>query len=690
MTAVIGLGLIRTAIPKGVAVLASGRHDFLVQGIHAPAESTVVRNVVPDPLVPLVQFIFQQPGWVLGLEMLVGALAAAAVVYVLWVRRIWMFGWFRSAPRGAQLMFVGANLGIVLVAAGTAGYGYHYMMHDNDFCKGCHIFVPSGQPWVRPDTGNYLLVNALEGKHDTLTCHSCHPFQITAQTKEMFFWIADRPQQVPPHGRVPQQVCERCHVQGEGKERWQQIAQTAGHRIHLAEDSTKAGGKIQCLTCHARSAHRFEARDSTCMMKGCHVGNTIRLGRMAANQTSFHCTLCHAFAATPTIATPQDSLRTLLIPGGQQCLACHGMKQLTAAFDFSKDPHQARCGSCHDPHGQERPRDADSTCASCHTKWRDIPFHTGAIHRNHVRPSACTACHQPHAARVDASDCTGCHSAMREREDGVEERRPPPMSFDTAATLRTSAMTPAAPTPPPGRGGAEVPRPDTVTPPPPREPRGKGDAPVADDEPPPWRADSFPHARHQRLACITCHDPRSNRKLTFEPGRGCQICHHQSPEQNNCATCHRPDSLAAPISVTLSVAAARRPARARPVGFPHARHTSVRCVECHATPTTLAPSPAAASCTACHEKHAAATVDCAACHQAIPDSAHAPPVDAHRACASCHEVATVATLTPTRNLCLTCHAPQRDHKPGLECTTCHLQATPEQYRPALARARETR
>ena len=687
MSLVLGQYALRTAIPSGVAVLASGRHSIGMQAIHAPGDSVVVRSVVPDPLVPFVQFIFQQPGWVLGLEMLVGGVVAALIVWQLWVRRIWMFGWFVRAPRGAQLMFVGANLGIVLVAAGTAGYGYHYMMHDNDFCKGCHIFIPSGQAWVRPDTGNYLLVNALEGKHDTLTCHSCHPFQITAQTKEMFFWIADRPQQVPPHGRVPQAVCERCHVQGEGKEKWQQISQTAGHAIHLAQDSIKAGGKIQCLTCHARSAHRFEARDSTCMMKGCHVGNTIRLGRMAAQQTSFHCTLCHQFAARPTIATPPDSLRNFLIPGGTQCLACHGMKSLTASFDFSKDPHNARCGSCHDPHGQERPRDADSTCASCHTKWRDVPFHTGAIHRDHVRPTACTACHQPHAARVDASDCTGCHAQMREREGRDRELRPPPMSFDTTAVLRTSAIAPSphAPVPAveaPGRGAA--PPAATPAPPPPREPRGKGDAPVVDD-PPPWRADSFPHARHQRLACITCHDPRSNRKLTFEPGRGCQICHHQSPEQNNCSTCHAPDSLAAPIARTVTVSVAPRGPRTRTVAFPHPRHTSVRCVECHTTPTTLAPSTAAATCTACHDKHAAATVDCASCHQAIPDSAHAPPVEAHRACAACHTVATTATLTPTRNLCLTCHAPQRDHKPGKECVVCHMGTTPDRYRSTLTR-----
>ena len=102
---------------------------------------------------------------------------------------------------------------------------------------GCHIFVPSGQLFVRPDTGTYLLVNKLEGKHDTLTCHACHPFEVVAQTKELYYWILARPDKIPPHAKVPRQICEQCHVQGEAKKTWQRVASTAGHRTHLESDS---------------------------------------------------------------------------------------------------------------------------------------------------------------------------------------------------------------------------------------------------------------------------------------------------------------------------------------------------------------------------------------------------------------------------------------------------------------------
>jgi hypothetical protein len=38
-------------------------------------------------------------------------------------------------------------------------------------------------------------------------------------------------------------------------------------------------------------------------------------------------------------------------------------------------------------------------------------------------------------------------------------------------------------------------------------------------------------------------------------------------------------------------------------------------------------------------------------------------------------------------LCLTCHAPQRDHYVDRECTACHFQNTPDGYREHLRKAR---
>ena len=47
--------------------------------------------------------------------------------------------------------------------------------------------------------------------------------------------------------------------------------------------------------------------------------------------------------------------------------------------------------------------------------------------------------------------------------------------------------------------------------------------------------------------------------------------------------------------------------------------------------------------------------------------------------------AAIAALTPTRSLCLACHDAKVDHNPQRECTRCHFQADPEQYRARLRR-----
>jgi hypothetical protein len=110
----------------------------------------------------------------------------------------------------------------------------------------------------------------------------------------------------------------------------------------------------------------------------------------------------------------------------------------------------------------------------------------------------------------------------------------------------------------------------------------------------------------------------------------------------------------------------------------------VACTECHATPVTLEPEELVATCKACHDNHHTAGRDCAACHRTEGIiQAHAPPVDAHRACDQCHTGATVAALEPTRSFCLACHSSETDHYQQKECTVCHLQAAPGEYRARL-------
>jgi hypothetical protein len=640
-----------------------GADTLPIPASSALLDSVVVEPAVPDPLVPIVQWIFQRPPWVMQLGIVLALLVAGTLFVLAWRRRRAISAWFASRSPGTMYALAG---GLAVIGIGVATLGWkanEYMMHDNNFCQGCHIFVPSGHAWVKPDTGTYLLVNALEGKHDTLSCHACHPFELAAQARDMYFWIMDRPEDVPPHGKVPRDICEQCHVQGAASETWQAIAATAGHRTHFESDSVKQiaagfeGGlvndEISCLTCHARSAHRFQPADSTCAQQGCHLTEEIdiRLGGMA-DQTGLHCSVCHNFKAEVPLLATRDSAAGTLRPARAECLGCHAMREVLTDFDPATDPHGGTCGMCHNPHTQVKPEDALKSCttAGCHGDWEKVPFHTGATHRGVARQ--CQTCHEPHAARVDASNCAECHAEVRERSGG---RIRPPQPFDTTRALNRVSL------------GATV---NLGIPPP----------------------DTFSHQRHRNLACLTCHVPNAPRsRLTFEQPRGCQICHHQAPATNRCAECHESAALEAPVgaSLTVAVEGARPPSapRGRDVPFSHPVHRELSCAACHTVPVSLAPADSVRSCAGCHVQHHEAGRSCADCHRTdatLP--AHARLDDAHADCTSCHAPATVARLEPARSFCLSCHAASVDHYAPRECSVCHFQADPGELRPRLTSA----
>ena len=141
------------------------------------------------------------------------------------------------------------------------------------------------------------------------------------------------------------------------------------------------------------------------------------------------------------------------------------------------------------------------------------------------------------------------------------------------------------------------------------------------------------------------------------------------------------------MPVTVRVAVPEHEPRPREVGFEHGEHAEIGCIECHTTPVSLEPEEAVATCAACHDQHHAARRDCAGCHRTgNVMEAHQPPVDAHQACDQCHTSTTAALLEPTRSFCLACHPSETDHYEPRECSTCHLQAEPEEYRPRLTGA----
>jgi hypothetical protein len=614
---------------------------FAVTGAAALQETAIGPPPLPGGIAGVLRVLFNLPQWIQITGFVLGVVAAAAVVIVLWRRRHRIVAWIRTRQRGVRVALVAVAAAVLLGMAGFGTVSWNYMQHDNGFCTGCHIMEVPFQRF----TGS---------KHDSLSCHNCHQQSLYASTRQLYLWVADRPEEISMHSKVPTRICAECHIQGDREpERWRRIATTAGHRVHLESDSSALRG-IECVTCHGAEVHRFVPASATCAQAGCHVNTEIRLGKMSS-QTGLHCAACHRFTADVPLLATTDSAAGTLRPGASQCLACHQMRARLPDFDPARDPHKQTCGMCHNPHVQTRPADALKSCATaaCHGDWRAEPFHTGAAHRG-VAPR-CTTCHQPHAAKVDASDCSGCHAEVNRRSG----TRRLPQAFDTTRALR-----PISWSHPPGPERMKV----------------KGDSPLT----PP---DTFSHDRHKSLACLTCHtsaDPRA--RLTFEAPRGCQICHHQSAATSNCAQCHAPVELAPVRAVAVQIAAAERPPRDRSASFRHERHATVACVTCHTTPVSLATSAPAKACTACHEDHHAARRDCAQCHAG---TGPAPPhtTETHVACDACHRESTVARLVPDRGLCLTCHTGQREHYAERECTTCHFQSSPETFRPQLRKAR---
>lgn len=645
-----------------------------IQTVHGPAVDSVVdKTLLPDPVIPVIQWIFQRPPWVMRGGVLLAAVIVAHILRWLWPRRQAIFGWLSTRSRGLKAAMLGSVGLVVLLAVGLGYKSYHFVETDRRFCNGCHIFISSGQTWEHPDTGYYSLVPNLEGKHDTLSCHACHPLKPMKEAVKLVFWMSGvRGKEIPPHAKVPRTTCEQCHVKGAAKETWQAIAATAGHRTHLESDSSALKGKVECLTCHARTAHRFVPADSTCVQQGCHLTDEtgIQLGRMAG-QSELHCIVCHQFTKPVAALATRDSAAGALRPDFRQCLSCHQMEQQLTQFSVALDPHIGTCGMCHNPHEQAKPADAMRSCTSaqCHTNWRDIAFHAGAAHRRVEKN--CTLCHEPHAARVDASDCKTCHERVRGSVTGPGRTAHPPVPFDTTKALKQS-----------------------VGPPPPaREPRGKGDAPpdVADSAArflPPVAVDSFEHDRHKKLACTTCHDPSSKKsKLTFEAPRGCQICHHQAPARSDCAVCHSATELTSPREIQVSVTSAGHSARVRPIGFSHDRHQT-SCLGCHVTPVTLTIADSVATCRGCHEPHHQVERDCAGCHRATVQISNAHGLPDHEGCAACHTSSLVRDLQPTRNFCLACHEVEQDHYKDAECSACHLQSNPAGFKSRLASALE--
>jgi hypothetical protein len=557
---------------------------------------------------------------------------------------------------------------LVFVALGGVGFAglksWNFMMHDNGFCTGCHVM-------------NVPFRKFTASEHSKLGCHDCHRQGMTANVRQLYQWVAERPEKIGQHAPVPNRICAECHIQRDADSTWKRISATAGHAIHLNPRSP-AMRDMQCVTCHAQEVHRFKPANTTCAQSGCHEKVRTELGKMAA-QTSLHCSTCHAFTTAIVEGNPTDSARAALVPNQEQCLECHQMREQMKSFKPENDPHKGVCGTCHNPHTQTSPKGAFQSCATsnCHARSDTLTaMHRGLTGRHKLE--TCGACHVAHTWKAQATDCKSCHTGIS--DPAVRVRRPPNEDrFHDALAPSPHADVPRS------RGDRVVPLPSGAIPLRPASWNGSSTkaTPASLD----WGAgrnptrpffreaqgDSakFAHARHESVSCVTCHTTTSQHGGLKSTARQCTACHHgNTAVGRNCASCHTTSELAAPLALTVRVAlTAGRRSIDRTLPFAHARHTKLACDQCHAQNLARTVQQ---TCTSCHADHHDATRDCASCH---PPSRSTHTRALHlTGCAGsgCHDQEKTPATTPVRAVCLACHAEQKDHKSGRECATCHL------------------
>ncbi len=455
-------------------------------------DSVVVKSPLPDPLIPVVQWIFQRPGWVMAGGIVLGAIVTLAVLVFAWRWRRAIWTWLVTRERGVKLAMAGAVGTVLLLMVGTSVKAYDYMMHDNDFCAGCHIFVPSGQLFVRPDTGAYLLVNKQEGKHDTLSCHACHPFEIRNQTKTLLNWMVARPDKIPPHAKVPRQVCEECHVTGPAKDKWKRITTTAGHRTHLDSDSAPLKARSQPGS-RLRPPRPFDTTRALQQSSSREPPRGLIVPGRARGQGAAPPEEDPPQSRTDVSASPSDTFPHKC-HSRLACLTCHDLRSKGRPLTFEaprgcqichhQRPAASKCSACHQESelADPRPVTVQVTVFRHARRAREVDF----AHQSH-RDVACVKCHQTPvslAPTPEAASCAGCHEshhtadrdcATCHRTAEIVTAHKPPVDAHLACNRCHASATVAALTP-------------------------------------------------SRSFCLACHDPKVNHYAPKE----CTLCHLQA------------------------------------------------------------------------------------------------------------------------------------------------------------------
>ncbi len=279
-------------------------------------------------------------------------------------------------------------------------------------CDGCHTvngFVPSTFTAEKHASAKY----ALEGKHATVKCASCHVRDATATAAAK--WgsskVVLRPAfmkcldcHTDDHGgqlsaRTDRGNCAVCHrVTG-----WKPSTfdQSSHAKLKLLLDGRHAD--VECRACHGADRKGLPA-----------IGAKVSLGKAAFlfKVSEVECAACHAdphkgrFSGTGARAKERG------------CLACHDTRAFRPSttdiathqqFGFALEgAHRATpCVACHAEMEQKGPVQKRPTLILAGGRFAELRFETR---------TACADCHEtPHgdqfAARKDQGRCDACHTA---------------------------------------------------------------------------------------------------------------------------------------------------------------------------------------------------------------------------------------------------------------------------------------
>lgn len=342
-------------------------------------------------------------------------------------------------------------------------------------CETCH----SVAAWKRIAYTHRTPAARIEGKHQSLSCLSCHPRFKFTPTPATCAGCHDSQRPHEPLG-----ACEQCHTALTWRtNKFDHAAPGVGFALEGAH------AKADCKACHPGPI-RFGGPRRGCT--DCHADVH---GPQFAGRA---CTQCHTTAAwrPSTIETSQHDAFGFPLRDSHvraRCAECHRNGRFVGT--------EAACASCHSDrrHGGR----FGTACERCHdaTVWSHTPGFDHAItgfrlERGHAKVT-CVRCHGANGmalvGRPASKECATCHATPHDRYFGSR-----------CLECHTTA------------GWRAVPRFD-------------------------HSRTAFPlELRHATLRCTSCHDAK-RRPAIQRSCRSCHGDPHRGSNSFDCEDCHRPD-----------------------------------------------------------------------------------------------------------------------------------------------------